>query len=68
MDAKAGTTSNTIESVYTVSYNCKAQERQQLSIEGARCCKISSSDEGMSNTIDFHWFVLRNNTIAILSA
>ena len=45
MDAKAGTTSNTIEGVYTVSYNCKTQERQQLSIEGARCCEISSSNK-----------------------
>ena len=68
MDAKAGTTSNAIEGVYTVSYNCKTQERQQLSIEGARCCEISSSDERMGNTIDFHWSVLRDNTIAILSA
>jgi hypothetical protein len=54
MDAEAGTTSNTIEGVYTVSYNRKTQERQQLSIEGARCCEISSRDECMGNTIDFH--------------
>ena len=54
MDAKAGTTSNTIEGVYTVSHNRKAQERQQLPIEGARCCEISSRNERMGNTIDFH--------------
>jgi hypothetical protein len=54
MYAKAGTTSNTIEGVYTVSYNRKTQERQQLSIEGARCCEISSRNERMGNTIDFH--------------
>ena len=52
MDAKAGTTSNTIEGVYTVSYNRETQERQQLSIEGARCCEISSSNKRMGNTID----------------
>jgi len=68
MDAKAGTTANTIEGVYTVSYNGKTQERQQLSIEGARCCEIASRNECMGNTIDFHWSVLRDNTIAILSA
>ena len=66
MDAKAGTTSNTIEGIYSVGYNRKTQERQQLSIEGARCCEISSRDERMGNTIDFHWSVLRDNTILIL--
>ena len=66
MDAKAGTTSNTIEGVYTVSYDCKTQERQQLSIKGARCFKISSRNERMGNTIDFHSSVLRDNTIVIL--
>jgi hypothetical protein len=29
-----------------------------LSIEGARCREISSRDERMGNTIDFHWLVL----------
>ena len=66
MDAKAGTTSNTIEGVYTVSYNRKTQERQQLSVEDARCCEISSRNERMGNTIDFHYSVLRDSTIAIL--
>src|SRR5436190_12201593 len=54
MDAKAGTTANTIEGVYTVSYNGKTQERQQLSIERARCCEIASRNECMGNTVDFH--------------
>jgi len=54
MDAKAGTTSNTIEGVYTVSHNRETQERQQLPIEGACCFEISSRDERMGNTIDFH--------------
>src|SRR3954452_19772185 len=65
MDPKAGTTANTIEGVYTVSDNGKTQERQQLSIEGARL-EISSRDEGMGNTVDFHQYASRDNTIVIL--
>jgi len=58
MDAKAGTTSDTIEGVCTVSHNREAQERQQLSIEGARGCEISSRDERVGNAVDFHWSIL----------
>jgi hypothetical protein len=58
MDAKAGTTSDAIEGVYTVSHNRKAQERQQLSIEGARCREISSRDERVGHTVDLHWSFL----------